>query len=126
LRLVPLADARRPDQSLGAHLAALRSGRLPAQEPRRARRRLADYLRRHQAVLRRGRQIRRYFRQQPRSALSQRARRLLPAAAAAALLRTPDKEGIREAEHSVRAVAAVEPDQADQRRYVLTLIRNVR
>ena len=32
LRLVPLAHARRPDQSLGPDLAALRAGRLPAQE----------------------------------------------------------------------------------------------
>ncbi len=46
LRLVPHAHARRPHQSLGPHLAALRSRRLPAPEPRRARRRLADHLRR--------------------------------------------------------------------------------
>ena len=58
LRLVPLAHARRPHQSLGPHLAALRPGRLPAQEPRRPRRRLADHLRRPQAVLRRDRQAR--------------------------------------------------------------------
>ena len=46
------AHARRPHQSLGPHLAALRSRRLPPQEPRRPRRRLADHLRRRQAVLR--------------------------------------------------------------------------
>ena len=32
LRLVPVADARRPHEPLGPHLAALRPGRLPAQE----------------------------------------------------------------------------------------------
>ena len=87
LRLVPLADARRPHQPLGPHLAALRPGRLPPQEPRRPRRRLADHLRRHQAVLRRGRQAGRHLRHQSRAALPQRAGRHLPAAAAAALLR---------------------------------------
>ena len=65
LRLVPLAHARRPHQPLGPHLAALRPRRLPAQEPRRPRRRLADHLRRHQAVLRRGRQADRHLRHQP-------------------------------------------------------------
>ena len=75
-------------------------GRLPPQEPRRPRRRLADHLRRHQAVLRRGRQAGRHLRRQPRAALPQRAGRHLPAAAAAALLRAADQAGVREARTS--------------------------
>ena len=42
LRLVARAHARRPHESLGTHLAALRPRRLPRQEHRRTRRRLAD------------------------------------------------------------------------------------
>ena len=55
LRLVPHAHARRPHQPLGPHLAALRARRLPPPQPRRPGRRLADRLRRPEAVLRRGR-----------------------------------------------------------------------
>ena len=62
VRLVPHAHARRPHQSLGPHFAALRAGRLPAQEPRRPRRRLADQLRRPQALLRQHRSIHRPLR----------------------------------------------------------------
>ncbi len=47
--LVPEPDAGRPHQSLGPDLAALRSRRLPPEEPRRPRRRLADHLRRPEA-----------------------------------------------------------------------------
>ena len=57
VRLVARAHARRPHQPLGAHLAALRPRRLPPQEPRRPRRRLADHLRRRQAVLRQDRRF---------------------------------------------------------------------
>ena len=52
LRLVARAHARRPHESLGAHLPPLRPRRFPRQEPRRPRRRLADRLRRSRAVLR--------------------------------------------------------------------------
>ena len=92
VRLVPIADARRPHQSLGPHLAALRAGRLPPQEHRRPRRRLADHLRRHQAVLRQDRPVHRHLRRQP-AGLPERARRHLPAAAGAALLRAADQAG---------------------------------
>ena len=64
------------------------------QEPRRPRRRLADHLRRHQAVLRRGRQARRHLRHRTSAALPERAGRHLPAAAEAALLRAPDQAGV--------------------------------
>ena len=66
--LVPQPHARRPDQSLGPDLAALRARRFSPQEPRRARRRLADHLRRSQAVLRQGRHARRHLRIQGRAA----------------------------------------------------------
>ena len=46
VRLVARADARRPHQPLGAHLAPVRPRRLPPQEHRRTRRRLAHRLRR--------------------------------------------------------------------------------
>ena len=52
VRLVPHAHARRAHESLGPHLAALRPGRLSPAQPRRPRRRLADQLRRPEAVLR--------------------------------------------------------------------------
>ena len=55
VRLVPRPDARRPHQPLGPHLAADGPGRFQAPQPGRSRRRLADYLRRHQAVLRQAR-----------------------------------------------------------------------
>ena len=56
----------------------------------------------------------------------QRARRLLPAAAAAALLRAPDQAGVGEAEHPVRPVAAVDPHEAAQRPAGVPLLRPVR
>ena len=60
------AHARRPHEPLGPHLAALRPRRLPAQEPRRPRRRLADHLRRPQAVLRQARSADRHLRDELR------------------------------------------------------------
>ena len=50
--VVPRADARRPDQPLGPHRPALRPLGLQGAEPRRPGRRLADLLRRRQALLR--------------------------------------------------------------------------
>ena len=125
VRLVPIADARRPHQSLGPHLAALRAGRLPPQEHRRPRRRLADHLRRRQAVLRQDRPVHRDLRRQP-PGLPERARRHLPAAAGAALLRAADPAGAEEAERPERAVAAVDPDPAAQRPRRLPLLQPVR
>ena len=66
LRLVARAHAGRPHQSLGPHLAAQRSVRFQAAQPRRPRLRLADHLRRHRAVLRQGRDADRRLRQQRR------------------------------------------------------------
>ena len=125
VRLVPIADARWPHQSLGPHLAALRAGRLPPQEHRRSRRRLADHLRRHQAVLRQDRPVHRHLRGQP-PGFPERARRDLPAAAGAALLRAADPAGAEEAERAERAVAAVNPDAAAQRPRRLPLLQPVR
>ena len=87
--------------------------RLPAQDARRARRRLADYVRRHEAVLRQGRPADRHLRLDGEPA--ERAERHLPAAAEAALLRAADQGGEREAEHPGHPVAAVDPDPAAQR-----------
>ena len=66
------------------------------------RRRLADHLRRHQAVLRQARRVRRDLRHQPRGAdrAAQRAGRHVPAAAPAARARAPDQEGVRRDEDS--------------------------
>ena len=110
VRLVSRADARRPDEPLGPYLAALRSRRLPAQDDRRAGRRLADHLRRHQAVLRPARRVRGDLRLEGRD--PQRARRRLPAAAEAALLRAADQAGVRQAGHPVHSVAPVDSHQA--------------
>ena len=76
VRLVARPHARRTHQSLGAHLAALRARRLQGEDQRRARRRLADRLRRHRAVLRPGRRAGRHLRQRRRS--SQPPRRQFP------------------------------------------------
>ena len=124
VRLVSRAHARRPHQPLGPHLAALRSRRFQAPQPRRARRRLADQLRRPQAVLRQARSPRRHLRIDGASA--ERARRHLSAAAAAALLRTADQAGRRPAEHHLHPVAAVDPHQAAQRPPGVPLLRAVR
>src|SRR4051812_36354527 len=63
VRLVARPHARRPDQPLGPDLAAVRALRLHPQEPRRTRRRLADHVRRREAVVRRGRQADRHLRE---------------------------------------------------------------
>ena len=57
---------------------------------------------------------------------AERARRDLPAAAAAALLRTADQAGRRSAEHHLHRVAAVDPHQAAQRPSCVPLLRAVR
>jgi hypothetical protein len=77
LALVSRPDVGWPHASLGPHLAALRTGRLPPQDCRWPRRRLADHLRRHQAVLRQARFVRWHLRHQPRGPdrPAQRARR---------------------------------------------------
>ena len=124
VRLVPHAHARRTHQSLGPHLAAVRSRRLPPQEPRRPRRRLADQLRRSEAVLRQHRPLHRPLRIERRAA--QRSGRHLPAAAKAALLRAADQAGIGAAEHPLHPDPAVDPDAAAQRPPGVSLLRPVR
>ena len=125
VRLVPRADARRPDQPLGPHLAALRPARLSAQDARRPRRRLADHLRRHEAVLRQA-SISSIGIFGATAEHAERAGRHLSAAAEAALLRAADQAGVRPAEHPVRPVAAVDPHQAAQRPAGVPLLRPVR
>ncbi len=124
VRLVPLADARRPHEPLGPHLAAVRAARLHAQDARRPRRRLADHLRRHEAVLRQDRSVHRHLRHQPEHA--ERAGRHLPAAAEAAVLRAADQEGVRQAEHPLRAVAAVDSHASRSTAARVPLLRPVR
>ncbi len=124
VRLVPLPHGRRPHESLGPHLPPVRPGRFSAQDARRSRRRLADHLRRAQAVLRRHRSSDRHLRHERR--LPERARRHLSAAAGAAMLRIADQAGRDAAQHPVRAVADVDPDQAARRSSRLSLLRRVR
>ena len=94
------------------------------QEPRRARRRLADHLRRHEAVLRPCRLVRRHLRQQGGAA--ERSRRHLPAAAQAALLRAADQAGRRQAEDHLHCQPPVDPDAAAERPHGVPLLRPVR
>ena len=104
-----VAHARRPHEPLGPHLAAVRSARLPAQDARRPRRRLADHLRRHRS--------RTTTRSTGSSASSAQPPRMpnepdgifLPPPQAA-LLRAADQAGVRTAEHPVCAVATLDPD----------------
>ena len=109
LRLVPLAHARRPHEPLGPHLAALRPGRLPAQErstasattgrsPTTTSSRTTTRSIRLIGIF--GTNLGR-FRNEPDG--------IFHAAAAAALLRAADQAGVREAGHPVRPVAAVDP-----------------
>ncbi len=114
VRLVSIANARRPHEPLGTDLAALRSARFSAQDARRPRRRLADQLRRSEAVLRQDRSVHRRLRREP-AQHAERARRHFSAAATAALLRAADQAGVRKAQHPVRAFATVDSDQAAQR-----------
>ena len=124
VRLVPLAHARRPHQPLGTDLAALRPRRLPQEEPRRSRRRLADHLRGHEALLRSRGLARRHLRQQGGSA--ERSRRRLPAAAQAALLRAAHQAGRRPAQDHVHRQPAVDPHAAAQRPHGVPLLRPMR
>ena len=55
VRLGALAHSRRQDELLGPRRAAIRSAAVQRGQPRRVRRRLADFVRRRQAVLRQGR-----------------------------------------------------------------------
>ncbi len=97
LGVVPVADDRGPHQPLGAHFAALRPLRFQAPHDGRPRRRLADHVRRSQAVLRQGRSADRHLRLGGEPA--ERAERHFSAPAQAALLRAADQGGVREAEH---------------------------
>ena len=113
VQLVARAHARRTHESLGPDLAALRSGRFPAQVARRARRRLADQLRRRQAVLRQRRSLHRAVRIERRA--PQRAGRHLHAAAQAAVSRAVGEEGVGQAEHHLHSGAAVDHHPAAER-----------
>ena len=124
LPLVPRPHARRAHQPLGPHLAALRALGLQGPEPRRAGRRLADLLRRHQAVLRQAGRAGGPLRQQRGTA--QRPRRHLPAPARAALPRAADEEGLRRAGRALHPLAAVHPHPPAQRPARLPLLRPVR
>ena len=64
IRLVALAHAGRPHQSLGPHLAAQRALRFQTAQPRRPGLRLADLLRGCRALLRQGRAAHRRLRHQ--------------------------------------------------------------
>ena len=75
-------------------------------QPRRPRRRLADRLRRHQAVLRQARSSGRHLRIDGRH--PERTRRRVSAAAQAALLRAADQTGGRQAAHHVHPVTPVD------------------
>ena len=99
-------------------------GRFQAAQPRRHRRRLADHLRRDQAVLRQARSAGRDLRIDGRDC--ERAGRDLPAAAEAALLRAADQAGRRHAEHHLHSESPVDPDAAAERPAGVPLLRPVR
>ena len=124
VHVVPRPHAGRPHQPLGPHLAALRALGLQGQEPRRPGRRLADRLRRHQALLRPPRPDGRDLRLERGD--RERARRDLPAAAEAALLRARDPEGLQGARDPGDPVAALDPHAAPRRPRRLPLLRPVR
>ena len=106
--LVARPHGRRPNQSLGSHLAAVRAARLQEQVDRRAGRRLADQLRRCETLLREGRAAGGGLRQQREPA--QRAGQHLPAGTEAALLRIAGAAGRAAPERHLRPVAPVDPD----------------
>src|SRR5207344_3396137 len=93
VRLVPGPYARWPQESLEPNLTAHGPRRLPPEEPGRPWRRLADHLRRTEALLRQARSSRRDLRVDGRP--PQRARRRLSAGATATLLRAVDQTGGR-------------------------------
>ena len=95
------------------------------QDARRPRRRLADHLRRPQAVLRQDRSAHRHLRRSARDA--ERARRHLPAAAQAALLRAADQAGVRATEyHRASRPGLSILTQAAQRPAGVSLLRAMR
>ena len=123
VQLVARAHARRAHESLGAHLAPLRPGRFPRQEHRRPRRRLADRLRRRQAVLRQHRSVHRPVRHRTKGCAITRT--ASSAAAEAALLRAARQEGVGQAEHHVHSGAAVDHHEAAARPAGVPLLRPV-
>ena len=96
-----------------------------AQEPRRPRRRLADHLRRHQAVLRQDRPADRHLRRQPLNMPNEPDGIFLPPPKPRCY-ELLIKKASRQAERPERAVAAVDPDPAAQRPAGLPLLRPVR
>ena len=120
-----VAHARRPHQPLGPHLAALRPRRLPAQEPRRPRRRLADH-----ATTTSSRTTTR----STGSSASSASMENLPNEPDGIFQPPPKprcyelliKQARRQAEHPVHPVAAVDPDAAAQRPPGVPLLRPVR
>jgi hypothetical protein len=124
LPLVAGAHAGWPHQPLGPHLAALRPARFQGAQPRRPRRGLADRLRRHEAVLRQARRIRRALRHQ--RGPGERAGRHLPASAGAACLRAARPEGEQRPQDPVHPLAPLRAHEAAQRPAGLPLLRAVR
>ena len=124
VRLVPDSNARRAHQPLGTDFSQVWPGRLPPEEPRRTRRRLAHHLRRPQAVLRRGGQARRDLR--IRREPAERAGRHLPAAAAPTVLRAARQAGGGSAEDHLHSQPSVDPHAAAERPAGVPLLRAVR
>src|SRR5437016_6308246 len=124
VRLVPRPDARWTHESLGPHLAPHGTGRLQAAQPRRTRRRLADYVRRPQAVLRQARPAGRDLRLDGK--YSERARWYLSAAAQASLLRAVNQSGGRYARDHLHSEPPVDPHAAVEWTPCVPLLRTVR
>src|SRR5579859_5163518 len=121
--MVSFAHRRRAHESLGPHRAALCAGGFSVEEPRRARRRLADFVRRHRAVLRQGGIVhRRFWIARKRF---ERAERRVSAAAEAALPRTAGEASLRQTEYYMHSGAARSADEAAQRAPAVPLLRAV-
>ncbi len=123
VRLVSRAHARRPHQSLGPDLAALRPRRLQGQVTRRSWRRLADFVRRHGALLRQSRRPHRRVRIERGAAQSPRWK--LPPRAASALPRTAREGGVGQAQRDVHSVATFDSHEAHSWPRCLPLLRPV-
>ena len=122
--LVPLAHPRRTDEPLWPRHPAVRGLRLQAKTKGRPRRRLADQLRGPRALLRQGRNVHRRHRHERGD--SQRARRHLQPAGAAACARRPGSALLRQAWHPGDPGAPGGHDRAAQRTTRLPLLRTVR